>query len=100
MVGPYYQTNISSESTLGMNSEDRLEYAKLYFQNAKEIRTTISESYGSLLKDVDEQLSIMEEEIKQIDEKLKSVDDEAERERLTTQRDAAKTYAKPPEEVD
>lgn len=73
--------NIDSESILGMNSQDKFQYAKLWFQNAEQIRTNMKDGYGSQLKDVDEQLSVIKEEIRQVDEKLKNVDDEAERER-------------------
>ena len=73
---------IGSESTLEMNSQDKVQYANLWFQNAEQIRTNMEERYGSQLKDVDEQLSVIKEEIKQINKKLKSVDDEAEKERL------------------
>lgn len=73
---------IDSESALEMNSQDKVQYANLWFQNAEQIRTNIEERYGSQLKDVDEQLSVIKEEIKQINKKLKSVDDEAEKERL------------------
>lgn len=70
---------IDSESTLEMNSQDKVQYANLWFQNAEQIRTNMEERYGSQLKDVDEQLSVIKEEIKQINKKLKSVDDEAEK---------------------
>jgi hypothetical protein len=72
---------IDSESTLEMNSQDKVQYANLWFQNAEQIRINMKERYGSQLKDVDEQLSVIKEEIRQINKKLKSVDDEAERER-------------------
>jgi iron only hydrogenase large subunit-like protein len=72
---------IDSESTLEMNSQDKVQYANLWFQNAEQIRTNMKERYGSQLKDVDEQLSVIKEEIRQINKKLKSVDEEAERER-------------------
>ena len=77
---------IDSESTLEMNSQDKVQYANLWFQNAEQIRTNMNERYGSQLKDVDEQLSVIKEEIKQINKKLKSVDDEAEKERLISER--------------
>ncbi len=76
---------IDSESALEMNSQDKVQYANLWFQNAEQIRTDIEERYGSQLKDVDEQLSVIKEEIKQINKKLKSVDDEAEEERLISE---------------
>jgi iron only hydrogenase large subunit-like protein len=76
---------IDSESTLEMNSQDKVQYANLWFQNAEQIRTNMKERYGSQLKDVDEQLSVIKEEIKQINKKLKSVDDEAEKERLISE---------------
>ena len=88
--------NIGSESTLEMNSQDRVQYAKLWFQNAEQIRTTMNEGYGFQLKDVDEQLSVVKEEIRQIEEKLKSVDDEVERERLISERVEGMTTATPP----
>jgi hypothetical protein len=76
---------IDSESTLEMNSQDKVQYANLWFQNAEQIRTNMEERYGSQLKDVDEQLSVIKEEITQINKKLKSVDDEAEKERLISE---------------
>jgi flagellar biosynthesis chaperone FliJ len=60
------------------------------------LRTTMNEGYGSQLKNVDEQLSVVKEEIRQIDEKLKSVDDEVERERLISERVEGMTTATPP----
>ncbi len=76
---------IDSESTLEMNSQDKVQYANLWFQNAEQIRTNMNERYGSQLKDVDEQLSVIKEEIKEINKKLKSVDDDAEKERLISE---------------
>ena len=72
---------IDCESTLEMNSQDKVRYANLWFQNAEQIRTNMKERYGSQLKEVDDQLSVIKEEIRQINKKLKSVDEEAERER-------------------
>ena len=73
-----------SDSTLEMKSEDRLELAKSYFQNADDVRKTISDDsgYNSLLKIIDDQLDMVKEKIKQIDERLKKVNDENERENL------------------
>jgi hypothetical protein len=76
--------NIDNEPTLEMNSLDKVQYAKLWFQNAEQIRTTMEAGYGSQLKDVDKQLSVIKEEIRQADEELKIVNDEPERERLTS----------------
>ena len=76
---------IDSESTLEMNSQDKFQYANLWFQNAEQIRTNMKERYGYQLKDVDKQLSVIKEEIKEINKKLKSVDDEAEKERLISE---------------
>src|SRR5262245_49366020 len=76
---------IDSESTLEMNSQDKFQYANLWFQNAEQIRTNMKERYGSQLKDVDEQLSVIKEEIKEINKKLKGVDDEAKKERLISE---------------
>jgi hypothetical protein len=76
---------IDSDSTLEMNSQDKVQYANLWFQNAEQIRTNMKERYGSQLKDVDDQLSVIKEEIKEINKKLKSVDDEAEKERLISE---------------
>lgn len=88
--------NLSSESTLGMDSRDRLEYAKLWFQNAESVRMTISDDYKSLLKDIDEQLNLVKEEIRQIDEELKSVEDEEQRDRLMEERKSGWTTSAPP----
>ena len=72
---------IDSESTLEMNSQDKVQYANLWFQNAEQIRTNVEERYGFQLKEVDDQISVIKEEIRQINKKLKSVDEEADRER-------------------
>jgi uncharacterized protein (DUF3084 family) len=85
--------NIGSESTLEMNSLDKVQYAKSWFQNAEQIRTNMEEGYGSQLEDLDEQLSVRKDEIGQGDKKLKSVDDWAERERLTSERSGVRTFA-------
>jgi hypothetical protein len=84
---------IDSESTLGMDSQQRLETAKLYFHNAEQTRNIIKEGQKSLLEVVDDQLALCKEELKQIDEKLKSVDDEEKREVLQSQRDACQVYS-------
>jgi len=84
---------IDIESTLEMNSQDKVQYANLWFQNAEQIRTNMNERYGSQLKDVDEQLSVIKEEIKEINKKLKSVDDEAEKERLISEEAAGRATA-------
>jgi hypothetical protein len=90
--------NISYGSTSEMKSEDRLELAKLYFQNADNIRKTISEDsgYNSLLKNIDDQFAIVKEEMKQIDERLKEVNDEDEREGLIKEKEAGWATAEPP----
>ena len=84
---------IDSESTLEMNSQDKFQYANLWFQNAEQIRTNMKERYGSQLKDVDEQLSVIKEEIKEINKKLKGVDDEAKKERLISEEAVGKATA-------
>ena len=86
-------TVIDSESTLEMNSQDKVQYANLWFQNAEQIRTNMKERHGSQLKDVDEQLSVIKEEIKEINIKLKSVDDEAEKEKLISEEAVGRTTA-------
>ena len=92
--------SLSSESTLGMDSRDRLEYAKLWFQNAENVRMTISEDYRSLLKEIDEQLNLVKEEIRQIDEELKSVENEEQRDRLIKERESILPTAEPPRKND
>lgn len=91
---------IDRESTLGMDSQQRLEAAKLFFQNAEQTRNTIKEGNKSLLEIVDEQLALCKEELKQIDEALKSVDDEEKREALNSRKDEIGVSAEPPKEVD
>ena len=61
-----FKAVIDSESTLEMNSQDKVQYANLWFQYAEQISTNMKERYGSRLKDVDEQLSVIKEEIKEI----------------------------------
>jgi hypothetical protein len=90
--------NIGYDSTLEMNSGDRLEFAKLYFQNADNLRKTITEDVGytSLLKNMDEQFGLLKEQIKQIDKQLAEITNEDDRERLMMQRDDAMVGAEPP----
>jgi len=65
----------NSESSLDMESSDRLEYAKMWFENAKFMVESLKNDPGfqSVINDIDEQLERYRKEINQIDEELKKV---------------------------
>lgn len=85
----------SSESTLGMDSHDRLEYSKMWFENAKFMVESLKNDpgYQSLIKDIDEQLELYRKEINQIDEELKKVEDDSRRKELLEERKKGWTKA-------
>ncbi|WP_148687068.1 hypothetical protein [Candidatus Nitrosocosmicus hydrocola] len=93
--------NIMYESNSGMNGEQRLELAKMYFTNAENIRQTLANNphYDSLLRDIDDQIQMIKDEIKQIDIELKNVKDDEKRDELLEQRKTGLlTMSPPPQE--
>lgn len=78
----------SSETSLGMDSHDRLEYSKLWFEQARFMVETMKSDpgYQSVMKDIDEQMELYRKEINQIDEELKNVDNDEQRKKLLEER--------------
>ncbi|MFZ2410116.1 MAG: hypothetical protein WAW23_00955 [Candidatus Methanoperedens sp.] len=78
----------SSETSLGMDSHDRLEYSKLWFEQARFMVDTMKSDpgYQSVMKDIDEQLELYRKEISQIDEELKNVENDETRKKLLEER--------------
>ena len=63
----------SKENSLGMESSDRLEYAKMWFENLRATRESITNDpgYKSMMKDVDDQMEFYRKELAKIDEEIK-----------------------------
>ncbi len=78
----------SSETSLGMDSHDRLEYSKLWFEQARFMVETMKSDpgYQSVMKDIDEQMKLYQKEIDQIDEELNNVDNDEKRKKLLEER--------------
>jgi hypothetical protein len=74
----------NSESSLGIEGHDRLEYSKMWFENAKFMVESLKNDpgYQSVIKDIDEQLELYRKEINQIDEELMKVEDDSRRKKL------------------
>jgi hypothetical protein len=70
--------HISTDKGLRMNSEQRFELARLYFDlqktNIDAIMADRRQGYRSLLDDVDDQIKLANEQLKQIKEELMKVD--------------------------
>jgi hypothetical protein len=63
------------DESLSMTSQDKLEYAKLWFKNAENMRNSIKADKGfySLLNDIDEQLKLCRQELDLADKELKNI---------------------------
>jgi parvulin-like peptidyl-prolyl isomerase len=77
---------VGFDSSIGMDDQQRLERAKMWFENAEASMNAISNDakmgYESYLKSVDEQMELYREELRRIDEELKKVEDEDKRSKL------------------
>ena len=80
---------MNTESSLGMNSHDRLEYSKLFFgylsENLRSVRT--DPGYKAVLKDIDEQMALYKKEIDQINEELTKMKDASQKKGKERERD-------------
>ena len=73
------QFSFDRESSTGMKSEDKLELAKKYFENAKMMMDSLKEDrafVNSYMKNIDEQLEMTKEDIRRIDEEIKNTQDQ------------------------
>lgn len=85
----------SNDSSIGMDSNARLELAKQFFENAKlmiEAQKT-DQGYPSLLKDIETQMEFYRKELEAVDEELKHVEEEEKKKELLKKKD--KLHAQP-----
>jgi hypothetical protein len=82
---------VGNESSIDMSGEQRLELAKLWFQNAQNsmnsIDNDIRASYSSYLKSIDEQLDLLRKEIESIDEEIAKEQNQKAKSKLKDERD-------------
>ena len=82
---------IGTESSNDMNGEQRLEFAKLWFQNAQNsmnsLDNDIRASYGSYIKSIDEQMELLRKEIESIDEEIAKEQNQEVKSKLKNERD-------------
>lgn len=78
-------------STTEMQSQDKLELAKGFLNNADSIIATLrnESGYQSLIKNIDDQLDVYRKEIEAIDQELKDVEDKERRKELWRERKEA-----------
>lgn len=78
-----------SDSSIGMDSNARLELAKQFFENAKLMieAQKADEGYPSLLKDIETQMDLYLKEIEAVDQELKTVEDEEKKKELLKKKD-------------
>lgn len=87
------QASFDRQSSTGMDSRDRLELSKGFFENAKMMVETLraDPGYQSLLEDIDAQLDLYRKEVEAIDHELKTVEDKKGRKELRQDRERAVT---------
>ena len=81
--------SFNKEEILAMNGDQRLEYSKVWSENAKSMLDIYRSDpgYQSILKDIDGQLELHKEELNRLTEELKKVEDEDMRLKLKEKRD-------------
>ena len=69
---------VTHDASINMDSKDKLELAKGFFENAKMMVETVKTEpgYAGLLKDIDIELKRYRKEIEAIDAELKTIEDE------------------------
>ncbi|MDH5754330.1 MAG: hypothetical protein OEY95_03870 [Candidatus Bathyarchaeota archaeon] len=81
---------VGTDSSIEMDSEQRLEMVRMWFENAKAsmdaIRDDVKLGYESYLKSIDEEMELCREEIRQIDKELKRVEEKDKRSKLLKER--------------
>ena len=85
------QGQVGTEASTELNGEQRLELAKLWFQNAQNsmngLDSDIKASYASYLKSIDEQLELLRKEIESIDEEIAKEQNQEAKSKLKDERD-------------
>jgi hypothetical protein len=87
--------SMTNESSIKMDSKDKLELSKLFFGNATMMVDAVKNEPGfaSLLKDIDMELERYRKEIDSIDKELKLIEDEEKKEKLLKEK--KNLHAKP-----
>ena len=82
---------VGTEASNDMNGEQRLELAKLWFQNAQNsmnsLDNDIRASYDSYIKSIDEQMELLRKEIESIDEEIAKEQNQEVKSKLKDERD-------------
>jgi hypothetical protein len=82
---------VGTESSNDMNGEQRLELAKLWFQNAqnsmRSLDNDIRASYDSYIKSIDQQMELLRKEIESIDEEIAKEENQEVKSKLKDERD-------------
>ena len=85
------QGQVGTEASTELNGEQRLELAKLWFQNAQNsmnsLDNDIRASYASYLKSIDEQMELLRKEIESIDEEIAKEQNQEAKSKLKDERD-------------
>lgn len=76
--------NVTHEASINMESKDKLELSKSFFENAKMMVDAVKmePGYGSILKDLDIELDRYRKEIELIDAELKTIEDKEKKKEL------------------
>ena len=84
--------NVTHETSTGMESKDKLELAKMYFQNAENMMETFSQDphYASFAKDFDIMIKDYQSELQEIENEYKQAETEDERARLRERREGVR----------
>jgi len=81
---------IGSNSSINMDGQQRLDMARMWFDNAKAVMDSIDSDvklgYNSYLKSIDEELEIYRDELKLIDEEIEKAEEEDKRAKLLKER--------------
>ena len=85
------QGQVGTEASNDMNGEQRLELAKLWFQNAQNsmsgLDNDIRASYDSYIKSIDEQMELLRKEIESIDIEISKEQNQDLKSKLKDERD-------------
>ena len=71
-IGNWLDTGgkLGKSKTMKMSSHDKLEFSKLFFENAKMMVASLNTANESMVSSIDKQLNLYEEELRTIDAEL------------------------------
>jgi len=85
------QGQLGTQSSTNMTGEQRLELAKLWFANAQiqmsNIDSSVKSTYESYIKNIDDQLVVLQKEIDSIDKEIDKETNPKEKEKLRERKD-------------